>query len=85
VELLELGRREIAEVAVQPLGVAPVHPPQCGELDLLDRLPGSRAGRPADQLGLVVAVDRFRQGVVERVADGAEIDGVAPISARRSP
>ena len=70
--LLELRGWEIAEVAVQALGVVPVHPAERRELDVLDGLPRAGAGGAADQLGLVVAVDGFGQGVVELVADGAD-------------
>jgi hypothetical protein len=63
VESLKLDGRDVAEVAVQPLGVVPVHPLQGGQLDLLDGLPWALAGRSADQLGLVVAVDRFSQRI----------------------
>ena len=62
-ELLELGGREIAEVAVQALGVVPVHPAQGGQLDLLDGLPRPGVGGAADQLGLVVAIDSLGQRV----------------------
>src|SRR3954447_998072 len=70
--LLELRRRNVVEVAVQALGVVPVHPPERGELDVLDRLPWPAARRAADQRGLVEAEHRLGQGVVERVADGAD-------------
>jgi hypothetical protein len=63
VELLELDGREVAEVAVQALGVVPVHPAERRELDFFDGLPRAGAGRAADQLGLVVAVDRLSQRV----------------------
>ena len=45
VELLELDWRQVVEVAVQALGVVPVHPAERGELDLLDGLPRAGAGR----------------------------------------
>jgi hypothetical protein len=54
---------------VESLVVVPVHPPQRGELDLLDGLPRAGAGGAADQLGLVVAVDALGQRVIEAVAD----------------
>ena len=44
VELLELGGWDVAEVAVQALGVVPVHPAERRELDLFDGLPGAGAG-----------------------------------------
>ena len=52
VERLELGWWGIAEVAVQPLGVVPVHPAEGGQLDLVDGAPRPLAGS-ADQLRLV--------------------------------
>jgi hypothetical protein len=64
-ELLELDGRQIAEVAVQALSVVPVRPPERGQLDFLDRLPRTLAGGAADQLGLVVAVDRLGQRIVK--------------------
>jgi putative transposase len=70
--LLELGRWPVAEVAVQARGVVPVHPAQRGEFDVLDGLPWLLPGGPADQLGLVVAVDRLGQGVVVGVTDRAD-------------
>jgi len=79
VEGLELGGRQIIEVAVESLVVMPVHPTQRRELDLLDRLPRPGAGRAADELGLVVAVDGFRQSVVKAVADGADRRGGADL------
>ena len=57
---------------MEAAGVVPVHPAQGGQLDVLDGLPGAGAGRPVDQFGLVVAVDRLGQGVVEAVTDGAD-------------
>src|SRR5664279_2099016 len=72
VELLEFDGRQVVEVAVQALGVVPVHPAERGELDLLDGLPRAGAGRSADQLGLVVAVDGLGQRVVIAVADRSD-------------
>src|SRR4051794_13068992 len=46
---LELGGRDVAEVAVQALSVVPVHPAERGELDVFDGLPGAAAGGAADQ------------------------------------
>ena len=37
--LLEVGGREVTEVAVQALGVVPVHPAERGELDVVDGSP----------------------------------------------
>ena len=48
---------------MQACGVVPVVPAEGGELDVLDVLQGSGAGGPANQLGLVVAVDGLGQGV----------------------
>jgi hypothetical protein len=56
--VLELCRWQIVEVAVQPLGVVPGHPPERGEFDGLDGAPRALLG-PVDQLRLVQAVDRF--------------------------
>jgi hypothetical protein len=49
--------------------VEPVHPFQRGELDGFQVSPGTAA---PDHLGLVEAVDRLSQGVVEAVADAAD-------------
>src|ERR1700739_3725170 len=46
----------------------PVHPPDGGHLDVFDGLPGSGAGRPVDQFGLVVAVDGLGSLFVSRCA-----------------
>lgn len=70
--LLELGGWDVAEVAVEALGVVPVHPSEGCELEVLDRLPGPRARGPSHEFGLVVAVDRLGQGIVVTVADGAD-------------
>ena len=80
---LELGRRHVVEVAVQPLVVVPVDPAEGGELHVLDRLPGSLCGSP-DELGLVEGVDRLGEGVVI-ASPTVPMEGTAPISARRSP
>jgi hypothetical protein len=55
-----------------------LHPFQGGELDGFQGSPGTAA---ADHLGLVEAVDRLGQGVVEAVADAA---GSTPASVSRS-
>lgn len=67
---------------MEPLGAVPVHPGEGGQLDIVDDAPGSLVGS-ADQLGLVPAVDRLRQGANESPTD--PIDGTAPSSTRRSP
>jgi hypothetical protein len=56
VSRLELDGRHVVEVAVQPLGVVPVDPPEGGELHVLNGLPWSLCGSP-DELGLVGGVD----------------------------
>ena len=78
----ELGRRNVSEVAVEAAGVVPVHPPQGGQLDVLDGLPGPAAGRSIDQLGLVIAVDGLRQSVIETVPDGADRGHSTDLGAR---
>jgi hypothetical protein len=35
VDGLELDRRDVAEVAMEALGVEPVHPPEGGEFDIV--------------------------------------------------
>ena len=64
---LELCWRDISEVGVKALVVVPVHPSQCGQLDVGGAVPGSLVGS-ADQLGLVEADDALSQGVVIGVA-----------------
>ena len=71
--LLELGGRDVAEVAVEALRVVPVHPSEGRELEVLDALPWTGPGGPADQFGLVVAVDRLCRRV-----DYADRDHVCP-------
>ena len=61
--VLELGGRDVAEVAVEALRVVPVHPTEGGELEILDRLSRPGPGRPADEFGLVVPVHRLGQGI----------------------
>ena len=63
VDLLELGRGQVAEVAVEAFGVVPVDPGQGGEFDVIDALPWPLlgAGGAADEFGLVVAVDGLGQ------------------------
>jgi hypothetical protein len=72
VERFELDRWQVTEVAVQSLGVVPVHPAQGRELELLDRLPRAVAGGTTNQLGLVVAVDGLGQRVVVAVCDRSD-------------
>ena len=59
----ELGGWHVVAVAVEALGVVPVQPGQCGQLDLVDGGPRALFGA-VDQLGLVVAVDGLSEGVV---------------------
>ena len=59
---LELHRRHVVEVAVQPVVVVPVDPTEGGELHVVDGSPRPLA-RPADELGLVEGVDRLGQRV----------------------
>lgn len=70
--LLELGGWDVAEVAVEALGVVPMHPSEGRELEVLDRLPRARTGRAADEFCLVVAIHGLGQGVVVAVADGPD-------------
>jgi len=65
---LELGRRDIAAVLVEPFEVEPVDPFRGRELDLFDGPPGALL---LDQLGLVQVVDRLREGVIVRIANAA--------------
>jgi hypothetical protein len=68
---LELDRRPVVEIAVQPFVVAPVDPPEDGELNVLDGVPGALPGA-SDELGLGEGVDRLGEGVIERVPDGPD-------------
>ena len=63
------GGRDVADGLEQAAVVEPIHPVEGGELNLLQRAPGSPA---PDDLGLVEAVDRLGQGVVVAVADAAD-------------
>ena len=69
VELLHLERREVVDRAVRPLTVEPQHPRRGRRLDLVDVSPGAFV---VDELGLVKPDLRLREGVVIRVADGAD-------------
>jgi len=53
--VLELGGRDVAEVAMEALRVVPVHPAERRELEILDRLPRPRTRGSADEFGLVLA------------------------------
>lgn len=61
--LLELGGRDVAEVAVKALRVVPVDPAEGREFEVLDALPRSWTGGSTDELGLVVPVHGLGQGV----------------------
>ena len=62
VGLLELCWRYVAEVAVEALGVVPVHPGERGEFDVVDVAPRALGGA-ADQFGLVEADNGLGEGV----------------------
>ena len=62
---LKLGRWNVAAGRVEALVVPPGHPCRGRELDLVGRPPGPLG---SDELGLVEAVDRLGEGVVEAVA-----------------
>ena len=62
---LELGGREIAAGAVEPLGIPPGDPGRGRELDRIDGAPGTPG---PDELGLVEPVDGLGEGVVIAVA-----------------
>ena len=70
IDVLELCRGDVVAVAVDPLGVVPVNPPQGGELYVSNGLPWSLVW-VADQLGLVQGVHGFSQRVVEGIRDRA--------------
>jgi hypothetical protein len=76
VGLLELGRRDVAVLFVEPLVVEPVEVAHGRGLDLIDCLPWPVG---VDQLGLV----ETGHGLGERIVVGVA-DGVTPTSARRS-
>lgn len=65
---LELEGRDVPELAMEALRIAPVHPAERRELEIFDRLPRSRPGGSPDEFGLVVPVDRLGQLIVETVA-----------------
>jgi hypothetical protein len=73
VGVLELGWGDIADHAVQPMLIPPVHPGQGGQLDLVGGPPWALA---ADQLGLEQPVDGFGQGVDAPMSSGAVGKGV---------
>lgn len=57
---------------MEALRVAPGHPPEGRELEVLDRPPGTWPCGSADELGLVIAVHGLGQGVVIAVPDGPD-------------
>jgi hypothetical protein len=50
---------------VQSAGVVPMDPTEGGQLDIGDGFPRAGLRRPVDEFGLVVAIDRFGEGVIE--------------------
>ena len=60
----ELGGRDVAAVAVEPVVVEPVHPGQGGELEFVDVVPGSGRVGSVDAFGLVEPVGGLRERVV---------------------
>ena len=69
VVVLELGGWDQADLAVQAPVVEPVDVLGDGDLEVVDVLPGALV---ADQLGLEQRVERLGQGVVVRIAGGAD-------------
>ena len=63
--------------------IVPVDSAESGELNVFDAFPRTQAGRATDQLGLVIAVDRLSQRVIE--SPTVPMEGTAPISVSRSP
>src|ERR1700739_3670731 len=47
-------------------------PSEPGQRDIGDGFPRAGLCRPVDEFGLVVAIDRFGEGVIEAVTDGAD-------------
>jgi len=70
--LLELDGRDVAAVAVETLGVVPMHPSEGRELEVFDRSPRAGAGRAADEFALVVPVDRLGQSIIVTIANGPD-------------
>ena len=69
VERLVLSWRQVAIGAVKAALVPPIDPRRGRQLDLFERAPRSAA---ADELGLVEADHGLGQGIVVRVAAGAD-------------
>ena len=77
---LELVRWNVADGRVEPGRVPPVHPAECGQLDVFDGPPRATV---VDELTLVEANHRLGQCVVVAVAlDPTEV--IAPSVERRS-
>jgi len=80
---LELGRRGVVQLRVQPLFVEPRDPRTGGRLEVVEALPGSavggQGGRVAVQLGLEEPDDRLGHCIVVAVADGADRGGGADV------
>lgn len=68
----ELGRWDVAEVAVQTAGVVPVDPTEGRQFYVFDGLPRPGAGGVDGRIGLVVAVHRLRQSVIETIPNGPD-------------
>ena len=68
---VELCWWDVSAVAVQPIVVEPVHPGEGGEFEFVDLIASGRVG-PVDALGLVEAVGRLGQRVVEGIRNGAD-------------
>jgi len=66
VEVFDLGRWSLADLAVQATMVEPVDVLEGGELQLIEGAPGPA---PSDQLALVEPDGRFGDRVVDRIAD----------------
>jgi hypothetical protein len=72
----DLGRREVAEFAVNALFVEPRDPRTCCDLQIIETLPvtamlGEHCG-VAKEFGLKEREHRFGRGIVERIADRAD-------------
>ncbi len=76
VAVLDFGRGEVVELAVEALLVEPADPAAGGDLEVVEAAPvatvGSQRGGVAVQLGLEQPDGRLGHGVIEGVADGAD-------------
>ena len=68
----ELRGWHVVAVAMEPVLVEPVNPGKGLELELVDVVPHARRIGTSDALGLVEAIGRLGQGVIERVRDGPD-------------